>query len=207
MRMSNLAYLVDMLCHLNELNTSLQAWVSERFFSRGGKVDFSWRRQKYFSSGGKSDKISFHPLKTKKTTFFAKNLIGKCQVSNSREGQGPPAPTSNTLQEFCINIIALRNKTDIYNRKFVLLAVADRDLVGLNTKGCLRQSLCVTQKRLSFVGQKWLFCWSNYPMFQGITTVWKRFISLIQKTFETGPKQWALFFTGYADLVYLQKCI
>jgi len=24
----------------------------------------------------------------------------------------------------------------------------------LNTKGCLRQSLCVTQKRLSFVGQK-----------------------------------------------------
>jgi len=24
----------------------------------------------------------------------------------------------------------------------------------LNTKGCLRKSLCVTQKRLSFVGQK-----------------------------------------------------
>jgi len=49
------------------------------------------------------------------------------------------------------------------------------------------------------------FCWSNYAIFQGITTVWKRFISLIQKTFETGSKQWASFFTTYTDLVYLQN--
>ena len=48
------------------------------------------------------------------------------------------------------------------------------------------------------------FCWSNYAIFQGITTVWKRFSSLIQKKFQTGPKQWASFFTSYTDLVYLQ---
>jgi len=49
------------------------------------------------------------------------------------------------------------------------------------------------------------FCWSNYAIFQGKTTVWKRFISSIQKRFETGPKQWASFFTSYTDLVYLQN--
>jgi len=32
------------------------------------------------------------------------------------------------------------------------------------------------------------FCWSNYEIFQGITTV-KRFISLIQKTFEAWLKR------------------
>jgi len=49
------------------------------------------------------------------------------------------------------------------------------------------------------------FCWSNYAIFQGKNTDWKRFISLIQKRSETGPKQWALFFTSYTDLVYLQN--
>jgi len=36
----------------------------------------------------------------------------------------------------------------------VKLGDAKNVLTCLNTKGCLRQSLCVTQKRLSFVGQK-----------------------------------------------------
>jgi len=49
------------------------------------------------------------------------------------------------------------------------------------------------------------FCWSNYGIFQGKTTVWKRFISLIQKRFEMCPKQWASFFTCYTDLVCLQN--
>jgi len=49
------------------------------------------------------------------------------------------------------------------------------------------------------------FCWSNYAVFQGKKTVWKRFISLIQKRFGTGPKQWASFFTSYTDLIYLQN--
>jgi len=74
----------------------------------------------------------------------------------------------------------------------------------LNTKGCLQQSLCVTQKPIICRSKSGYFCWSNYAIFQGITTVWKRFISLIQKTFEMGPKQWASFFTSYTDLVYLQ---
>jgi len=30
-------------------------------------------------------------------------------------------------------------------------------------------------------------------------------MSLIQKTFETGPNQWDSFFTNYTDLVYLQN--
>jgi len=47
-------------------------------------------------------------------------------------------------------------------------------------------------------------CWSNYAIFQGIGTVWMSFISLIQKRFETDPKQWASFFTSYTDLLYLQ---
>jgi len=66
----------------------------------------------------------------------------------------------------------------------------------LNTKGCLWQS-CVTRKRLSFVGQEVNIFVGRTMLFQGITTVWKRFISLIQETFETGPKQWASFFTSY----------
>jgi len=48
------------------------------------------------------------------------------------------------------------------------------------------------------------FCWSNYAIFQGKTTVWKRFVSLIQNRFESGPKQWVSFFASYTDLVYLQ---
>jgi len=34
-----------------------------------------------FAGGAKSGKISFSSLETKKTTFFAKNLMGKCQIS------------------------------------------------------------------------------------------------------------------------------
>ena len=78
--------------------------------------------------------------------------------------------------------------------------------ICINTKGCLRQSLGVTQMWLPFVGQKsGYLCCSNYAIFQGITTVWKRFVSLIQKMFEMGPKQWVSFFTSYAFLVYLQN--
>ena len=82
---------------------------------------------------------------------------------------------------------------------------APKCLHMLNTKGYLRQSLCVTQKRLSFVGQKVAILLVELCYFQGIITVSKRFISLIQKTFETGPRQWASFFTSYTDIVYLQN--
>jgi len=76
----------------------------------------------------------------------------------------------------------------------------------LNTKGCLRQSLCVTQKRLSFPCQKVaIIVGRTMLFFQGITTVWKRFLSLVQKTFEMGRNQWTSFYTSYTYLVYLQN--
>jgi len=37
-------------------------------------------------------KISFYPLETKKTTFFAKNVIEKRQILNCKGSQGPSAP-------------------------------------------------------------------------------------------------------------------
>jgi len=33
-----------------------------------------------FAGGAKSGKILFSPLETKKTTFFAKSMMGKCQI-------------------------------------------------------------------------------------------------------------------------------
>jgi len=75
----------------------------------------------------------------------------------------------------------------------------------LNTKGCLRQSLCVTQKRLSFVGQKMAVFVGRTMLFFREQPQFESGLSLLQKTFETGPKQWASFFTSYADLVYLQN--
>ena len=87
----------------------------------------------------------------------------------------------------------------------VKLGGAKNIFTCLNTKDCLRQSLCVTQEAIFFRSKSGYFCWSNYTIFQRITTVWKRFVWLIQKTFETGPKEWASFFTSYTDLVYLQN--
>ena len=52
-------------------------------FSRGGP--------KYFCREGKSGKIRFSPLETKKTTFFEKNVMGRCQISKSWSGLGPPS--------------------------------------------------------------------------------------------------------------------
>jgi len=67
---------------------------AERIVSRQGpNVDFPGVGQKYFYKGAKSVKISFSPLETKKTTFFAKKLSGKCQISKS---WGYLTPTSNT---------------------------------------------------------------------------------------------------------------
>ena len=51
------------------------------------------------------------------------------------------------------------------------------------------------------------FCWSKYGIFQGISTVWKRFISLIQKIFETGLEQSASCFTSYTYIVFLQNVV
>jgi len=55
-----------------------------RIFSRGGSIgDSSRHSQKYFFRGGQKWQNFILPLETKKTAFFAKNLIGKYQISNS----------------------------------------------------------------------------------------------------------------------------
>jgi len=67
--------------------------VSEGFFpGGGGKSGFSWRKQKYFSSGGKSGKISFHPLKTTKTAYFAKKRNRKMSYFKFQGRSKPPLP-------------------------------------------------------------------------------------------------------------------
>ena len=40
----------------------------------------------FFPGGGRNGGISFYPIENKNTTFFAKNLTGKCQISKSRRG-------------------------------------------------------------------------------------------------------------------------
>jgi len=53
-----------------------------RIFSRDGPtVDFPGVGQKYFARGPKVAKLHFHH--SKKTTFFAKNLMKNCQLSKS----------------------------------------------------------------------------------------------------------------------------
>jgi len=49
-----------------------------------------------FPGGAKSDEISFFLLETKKTIFFAKNVIEKCQISQSRGMT--PAPVVHELR-------------------------------------------------------------------------------------------------------------
>jgi len=41
----------------------------------------------FFQKGAKVVKFDFTHSKLRKRPFFAKNLIGKCQISNSGEGQ------------------------------------------------------------------------------------------------------------------------
>ena len=47
-----------------------------------------------------------------------------------------------------------RSRPGVWGGWAVKLGGGKNVFTCLNTKGCLRQSLCVTQKRLSFVGQK-----------------------------------------------------
>jgi len=48
-----------------------------------------------FPGGAKNDEISFNPLETKTTTYFAKYIKGKCQIQNLG-GKGPPLPPPDT---------------------------------------------------------------------------------------------------------------
>jgi len=63
--------------------------TSKIFFQGRVNSGFSRGRPKYFCREGKSGKIRFSPLETKKTTFFEKFVMGKCQISKSWSGLGP----------------------------------------------------------------------------------------------------------------------
>jgi len=69
----------------------IQNMVVGRILFRGARVDFS-RRSQWFIQGGQIGEILFNLLETKRTTFLAENLIGKCVISKSRGGTSPPAP-------------------------------------------------------------------------------------------------------------------
>jgi len=72
-------------------------------------MDFSRGSQKGFSIRGKSDEISFFPPETKKTTFSAKNVTAKCQISNSEGCQGYPLPALPTPIPVLVNIFRYRS--------------------------------------------------------------------------------------------------
>ena len=55
------------------------------FFKVSQLWNFSSGSQKIFREKAKSGEISFYLLKTKNQPFFTKNVIGKCQISKSRE--------------------------------------------------------------------------------------------------------------------------
>jgi len=64
----------------------------ERFFQGGHNSAFFHKKPNIFFHGAKTGEILFYPLEIKKTTFFAKKLIGKCQISKCREVETPPLP-------------------------------------------------------------------------------------------------------------------
>jgi len=80
-------------------------------------VNFSRRSPKYFSRGGpKVAKFDFTHSKLRKQPFFAKNLIGKCQILNSRGGLAPPATPSDALDTNYI-VTALQQRMEIQKTK------------------------------------------------------------------------------------------
>jgi len=83
-----------------------------RIFSRGGqKWIFPDGAKNIFPWGSKSGKISFYPLETKKTTFFAKNLTGKYQNSNSKAGAWSPClPLPTTIPEVMFHVECIGRK-------------------------------------------------------------------------------------------------
>jgi len=105
-----------------------------RIFSRGEqKLDFSRCSQNYFSKGTKRGKILFYPFETKKTTFFAKNLIGKCQFSNSTGSRPHPA----TLPTPIFRLLTFR----------ILWTLQPRFTLQLSarTLQCLFEGMCMLQ--------------------------------------------------------------
>ena len=79
-----------------------------RIFSRGDHQQiFRQVTIKIFQRGAKSDEISFFPLETKKTTFFAKNIIKKYETSKSI-GPLPPFRRPWLLRDIPTSIYAFK---------------------------------------------------------------------------------------------------
>jgi len=73
-------------------------WVSEGLFPGEPIAGFSRCSQKILSGvGPKVLKFLFFSLEMKKTTFFAKNVIGECQIWKSSGAKAPSDPLPTTL--------------------------------------------------------------------------------------------------------------
>jgi len=90
------------------------------FFSREGPiVDFPGVGQKYFCRVARSGKITFPPLETKTTTFFAKYLMGKRQISKS---WGALAPLSDAhAHKTSYNKKAEEDNKNIFTNKRMMI--------------------------------------------------------------------------------------
>ena len=70
-----------------------------------GKFYPGWQKQLFQAKGGrKNGEILFFLLETKKKTFFGKNVIGKCQISKSREWSRSPStsPRSTSIVVYIV---------------------------------------------------------------------------------------------------------
>jgi len=86
--------------------------AAERIFSRKGPiVDFLGAGQKYFAGAAKSGKITFSPLETRKTTFYAK-IDGK--MSNLKVMVRPCLPLLKPMPPKLLMIKRLRKIAKIY---------------------------------------------------------------------------------------------
>ena len=97
----------DFASSLQYDNFAVPPWASEGFFKGWTNSGFFQRQSNRFFQGAKSGEISFYALETKKTKFFAKNLIGKCQISKC----GVLAPPTPSFQRPCVPLCLRGTKT------------------------------------------------------------------------------------------------
>jgi len=83
-----------------------------RFFPGGANGRFPKDSQRFFQAGAKNGEILFFPLETKKTTFFTKNVIGKCDFKIPRQ---PPLPTPMCATDYIVSglQVATRHGQDL----------------------------------------------------------------------------------------------
>ena len=85
-----------------------------------GKIVFEGGAKIFLQGGGKSSKITFSPLETKKTIFFAKKLMGKCQTSKSWGGFIPP-PSDTHAPKTSYDKKAEEDNKNIFTNKHIVI--------------------------------------------------------------------------------------